>query len=505
MTLIYLWLLLSTAVMAAERRYALVIGANQGDAGEEPLRYAERDASRVSEVLTDYGGVHPGDLTLLTNPDAAMVAESLERISARMAREAADDETLFTFYYSGHADAEELHLAGTRLPLAELKDAVEAAPADVRLILLDACRAGAITRLKGAIPIAPFEISVDNSHSGMAIITASAFDEAAQESDQHKGGIFTHHLISGLQGAADDSGDHAVSLNEIYEYTSARTRMTTSRTPVVQHPSRNFDISGEGDLVLARLSGVRRAGVLTLEEGGEYVLFAPKDSDIIFEFTVSDGGQMTVPVGDYLLRRRQPDRIEQAPVSVRDGRTTTVSSGDLTALPYGQTARRGDSTLDRPAYGALVGTSYGSTVLHGIGNIPVFVGGVRMDRPELTVIGRARYGATSAQSMLDFDVAGFKLWDPTDRLALGAGARTGMVRLADENIVDGSVWLWHFDVAPRIEYAPISRASIGLEGGAGAYLHRAGALDSATPDSSTAQFNAEVVFYISVDVSLFVF
>lgn len=501
MRLIVLWMLLSTTVMAGERRYALVIGANEGDAAEPPLLYAERDAVRVAEVLSDYGGVHPGDMVVLTNPDAARVRESLERIAARMGHEAAQNGTLFTFYYSGHADADELHLAGSRLPLAELKDAVEDTPADVRLVLLDACRAGAITRLKGAAPIAPFEISIDSGHAGTAIITASAFDEDAQESELLRGGIFTHHLIAGLQGAADGSGDLVVSLSEIYDYTSARTRMTTSRAPIVQHPSHRFDISGEGELALAWLSGVRRAGVLSLAEGGEYVLFSPKTSDVIFEFTVPDGGQMTVPAGDYLLRRRQPERVEQAEVTVSEGRTTVVSGGDLAPLPYGQTARRGVATAARPALGVLVGSSYGSSILQGTTSVPTAVGGVRLDRPELTAIGRARYGATGDQSMLDVDLAGFKLWDPDERVAIGAGARSGMIRLNDPQILNGGVWLWHFDVAPRIEFSPISRASIGLEGGAGAYLHRSEALGAV----ETGSLNAEVVFYLSADVSLFVF
>src|SRR5690606_25844171 len=36
--------------------YALVVGANRGGAGQERLRYAERDADNVAAVLTSIGG-----------------------------------------------------------------------------------------------------------------------------------------------------------------------------------------------------------------------------------------------------------------------------------------------------------------------------------------------------------------------------------------------------------------------------------------------------------------
>jgi hypothetical protein len=499
-TLLGLWLLLSTAVLAAERRYALVIGADRGDVSDEVLRYAEQDAARFAGLLTDLAGVQPGDLILLRDPDAEQVRKNLDLIGHRMASEAGDDETMLFFYYSGHADAIDLHLAGTRLPLAELKAAVEDSPADVRLVLLDACRAGAITRLKGARPAEPFDIHIEDALDGMAILTSSSGNEDAQESEQLQGGIFTHHLVAGLQGAADTSGDHQVTLSEAYRYARARTIMTTSRAPVVQHPSYDYDIRGEGDLVLTRLQDTRRAGTLYLQQGGDYVLFDPRGSNVVIEFSVDDGGSIVVPGGEYLLRRRSPDRVDQGTIRVSEGSTTTVRGSDLDPLPTARLASRGDNQEDANRIGVVLTSGYGSSLFMGDAASASFGGGLRLDHQSLTTIARVRYSSGSEQALVDLDLAAFRLWAPTDRISLGAGGRVGAARLEG---VEQVAWIGHFDLVPRAELGLTQRTRLGLEAGAGAYLHRAGALE--IEPAPEANIGAEVVLYIALDISVFAF
>ena len=43
-------MILWAALAVAAPRYALVIGANRGDASEAPLRWAEEDALRMAEI-----------------------------------------------------------------------------------------------------------------------------------------------------------------------------------------------------------------------------------------------------------------------------------------------------------------------------------------------------------------------------------------------------------------------------------------------------------------------
>lgn len=191
------------AAGAGQVRYAVVIGADEGLADEVRLRFAERDAARVSEVLTRLGQVPEENMVLLRGRSAEDVERVLTRLGRRLAADVeAGRESLLLFFYSGHADANDLHLYGTRLPLPRLKELVDSSGAQLRVLVVDACRSGALTRLKGANPAAPFTIDAEDrlASEGMAIITSSAAGEDAQESNQIQGGIFTHHFIGGLLG-----------------------------------------------------------------------------------------------------------------------------------------------------------------------------------------------------------------------------------------------------------------------------------------------------------------
>ena len=59
-SLVSVLLVITTSLFApsvhAERRYALLIGANRGNAGDETLAYARRDARRLAELLKEMGG-----------------------------------------------------------------------------------------------------------------------------------------------------------------------------------------------------------------------------------------------------------------------------------------------------------------------------------------------------------------------------------------------------------------------------------------------------------------
>lgn len=478
--------LLALSAHAEERRYALVVGNNRGDADEVALQYASRDASRVAEVLQQLGGVSAADVVLLHNPDASQLRQVFDRLDQRIAAERGpDDRSVLFIYYSGHADADALHMSGTRMPLAELKDRTEAASADARLLVIDACRAGAITRAKGATPIAPFEIDLGEEEStseGFAIITAAAPGEDAQESDRLQGGVFTHHFISGLQGAADASGDHVVSLREAFEYSRSRTTVATSQAPIVQHPRFKWDMSGGEDLPLTRLDGARRTGQLVLGLGGEYIVFEPRATRIVAEFEVDRGGTLVLPEGRYVLRRRTPSRVYQADIRIDEGDVTRVEDSLLQQLPYGQTARRGGAAERHVALSVTGGAIGIGPLRDGMGRTLGGVGGLRLDTPYLTADLRGRYSLASGsndyltvdQRGLAIDAGAYRLWDVA-RLAGGAGLRVGAERLDQTFTTDGvapdrTTYALYASPIVRGEVALTPRVSLGVEGGLSAYI-----------------------------------
>ena len=98
-------------------------------------------------------------------------------------------------------EADALHLGGTRLDFDELRGLVEGSPANLRLLVVDACRSGGVSRVKGVKKAKAFNIDLkDNTAAeGVAIMTSSAAGESSQESDRLRGSFFSHHLINALR------------------------------------------------------------------------------------------------------------------------------------------------------------------------------------------------------------------------------------------------------------------------------------------------------------------
>lgn len=299
---------LALPAAAAERRFALVAGQADGGPGTVRLRFAERDARRIHAILTRLGGVREGDARLLLAPDAAEVRRVLGELAERSrAAASAGESTMLLVYYSGHAKDGELRLGGSRLPLSELRAALQAAPADVRIALLDSCQSGAITRAKGVRRAPAFDVARAGGEGprGLVLIASSSASEDSQESDYIGGSFFTHYLASGLLGDADSSGDGKVTLAEAYAYAYGRTVASTADTAGgVQHPVYQYDLGGSGDVVLTEIDPAA-ALVLPAALEGHYVVL-DSASRAVAEVAKGPGAprRLALPAGSYTVKKR---------------------------------------------------------------------------------------------------------------------------------------------------------------------------------------------------------
>ena len=139
------------------------------------LRYAEHDAEHFAATLVDLGGFAPGDVVVLRGGDADAARAALIALNDRI-RTAGAADSMLVVYYSGHADAEALHLGATSFALTQLEQLVRGSPAAFRLLVVDACRSGALTRVKGGRPANPFPIALGDTLAadGVVFWTASA-------------------------------------------------------------------------------------------------------------------------------------------------------------------------------------------------------------------------------------------------------------------------------------------------------------------------------------------
>jgi hypothetical protein len=155
--------------------------------------------------LRSVGEFPAAQILQMNGVGADEVRRALIELNARLRQESAD--TVLLVYYSGHADAEYLHLSGSHLGARELRDILAGSSAGSRVLVIDACRSGAVTRVKGGSPTTPFTVNLGevSPPTGLAIMTSSAEGEDSQESDSLAGSFFTHYCNSGLIGAADQN------------------------------------------------------------------------------------------------------------------------------------------------------------------------------------------------------------------------------------------------------------------------------------------------------------
>ncbi len=364
-------LLIASGVRAEDpTRILVAIGQNLGAAQDERLRYAERDAERMSQVLTALGDIAPNRTYVVTDASAERVRQVLAEVRGR-AMELKD--VVLIAYVSGHGDERAMRLGDSRLPYDELRALLASIPARVRVLFVDACTSGALIRGKGGRLIKPFAIDLEGSRAieGQVVITSTGPSEPAQEWEALGGALFTHHLMSALRGAADRNDDGRVTLFEAYSYSYDRTLAASSAAWAGgQHPSHEIDLRGAGDLVLTRPGGRSSGVVLDRELSGRYVITSALSGELIAELDKTRGRRvrLALDAGRYVVRKPEGAFVRVGEVTVLPGGVTQLDDADLEQVPYMEVARRGGTGLR--VWSLEIGSTLGTGTVAGSGLTP---------------------------------------------------------------------------------------------------------------------------------------
>jgi hypothetical protein len=338
---------------AYAQRFAVIIGNNVGHHQERPLEFAERDASRMADVLTSVGDVRPDQLVLVQGATAATARQALiatnERIRGqadRIAGKPADEDSLLIVYYSGHSDAEALHLGDSSLSLSEIEGLVRGSSARIRVLIVDSCRSGVLTRGKGGRPAPAIRIQVARAAGdGVVVLAASAAGEDAQESPELGGSFFTHHLLSGLLGAADADHDGGVTIAEAYNYAYENTLRDSSATLAgSQHPSYRYDIRGQGEVVLTAVRTVGVRAQLVIPAGLDVlVMRGSATGPVIAEARTApdSAGSLLLSPGRLFIRARTERALFEQEVNLQGGQTWRLATETMDRIEFTRLARKG--------------------------------------------------------------------------------------------------------------------------------------------------------------------
>lgn len=346
------------------RKFALLVGHNDGGPGTTRLRYAESDTEKLHSVLRELGGYREEDVVRILGGTAEAVMLGLSDLEAKIRAARSDDgaHTTLLVYYSGHGKEGSLRLGATRLPMAALRQLLQGSSADMKLGIIDACESGAITREKGGRRGPSFLLDSDDRDAGhgLILITSSADSESSQESDDLAGSFFTHYLTSGLRGDADESGDRRVSLGEVYAYTYHKTVNITAHTRAgTQHPTYSYDFKGNGDIILTDLS--RGASGVSFDASirGDFLIFDMKLERVAAEIKKVAGAPRSIalPPGDYVLKKRLPDHLRMRRFSLSANTYVSVDESAMERVEFENDYAKGisvESTLEgEPARASL--------------------------------------------------------------------------------------------------------------------------------------------------------
>ena len=309
------------------RRFAFLVGANNGGKDRVILRYAVDDARAIGRVFEEMGGILPGDSRFLEEPGREGFFREIKALSQEVsqARERFRRVEVI-LYYSGHSDEENIFLGEDRISYKEFRDLITAMNADVRIAIIDSCASGALTLPKGVTRKSPFLLDTAYDMKGYAFMTSSSASEAAQESSRLRRSYFTHNLISGMRGGADMNQDGRITLNEAYQFAFDGTLTQTEKTMAgPQHPTYHIQMSGTGDVVITEIR--KSAAVLAIKDDvAGKVYIHNRDNILVVELNKPAGREISIGLepGEYRIINLDGRSARESRVSLADGRGVEI-------------------------------------------------------------------------------------------------------------------------------------------------------------------------------------
>jgi hypothetical protein len=209
--------------------------------------------------------------------------------------------------------------------------------------IIDSCRGGGWTQAKGLTPTAPpSRLESRRCPARAPPCSPPARSSRTRTRPRLQGSFFTHHLVAGLRGAADATGDGQVTLSEAFAYANRLTiRDTARRSREAQHPSFDLRLRGRQDVVLTSLAA-EDTQLLVAQQVGPLEVVQLSTGVTVAE--AAPGEQLlrlALPPGPYLVRRVKDGTVYSREVTVRANEAVRLEESSLTLVGQQQLATKG--------------------------------------------------------------------------------------------------------------------------------------------------------------------
>ena len=242
-------------------KFALVIANTEyTDPGLAQLTAPGKDAKEFGRVLDSPDICAFDDVIILINENASKVGETIDYF---FSLKKPDD--MLILYFSGHGVRDEygsLYLAvkntnrarlrSTAIKADFIREAMDQSRSRRQVLILDCCNSGAFAQgtkaeTGGSIGTAK---TFEGTGYGRVVLTASDSTQFAWEGDKVIGqdtsnSLFTHFLVKGLEGEADQDWDGKITVDELYDYTYEQVVLRTPK----QTPGK-WSYRQQGDIFL---------------------------------------------------------------------------------------------------------------------------------------------------------------------------------------------------------------------------------------------------------------
>ncbi|MEM7508893.1 MAG: caspase family protein [Pseudomonadota bacterium] len=236
------------------QRRALLIGVASYPAEPElpNLRCPLNDVEGLGNLLDDPAR---GAFDTVQRLEDATSSEMKLALNVFVNETTPDDTALI--YFSGHgmldssfdlhlctSDSRRAVLEASSVPDAFLWNLIGKCRAERKVLILDCCYSAS----SGGTPRSAVkdQLTMAASGSGAYLLASTTADKVALELEGDRYGVFTKHLIGGLEtGAADRAGDGVITMDGLHDYVT-----TMMAREVAQRPYRRVDSSG--DIMIAK-------------------------------------------------------------------------------------------------------------------------------------------------------------------------------------------------------------------------------------------------------------